>query len=71
VPCYSLSYIASLCRLAEEGTYGDGGEDEGGAGGGASGSLSGSAEDGEDVSIHVKPWRLTGSCSTTSVVSFS
>jgi hypothetical protein len=31
-------------RTREEGTYGDGGEDEGGAGGGAGGSLGGSIE---------------------------
>jgi hypothetical protein len=40
--------ITSLARRREEGTYGDGGDDEGGAGG----SLGGSTEDGEDVSVH-------------------
>jgi hypothetical protein len=47
--------------------YGDGGEDEGGA----SGSLRTSTKDGGDVSVHVEPWRRTGSCSTTSVVPYS
>jgi hypothetical protein len=58
MPHHSLSYIPSLgiiitlgwsitvpTRIREEGTYGDGGEDEGRAGG----SLGGSAEDGIDV----------------------
>jgi hypothetical protein len=52
--------IIGPARRREKGTYGDGGEDEGGAGG--------SAEDGGDVLVHAEPWRRTGSCSTTSVV---
>jgi hypothetical protein len=80
VPHHSLSYISSLyiiitlgwniiypARRREEGTYGDGGEDEGGA----SGSLRTSTKDGGDVLVHVEPWRHTVSCSTTSVVPYS
>lgn len=46
-------------RRREEGTYRDGGEDEGGAGGGADDLLGGLAEDGGDVPIYVEPWRRT------------
>jgi hypothetical protein len=77
VPCHSLSYIHSLCiiitlgwnitgpaRRREEGTYGDGGKDDGRAGG----SLGRSTEDGIDASVHTEPWRRIGSCSITSIV---
>jgi hypothetical protein len=55
-------------RRREEGTTGDGVEDDGGAGGEAGGPLGRSTEDGRDVPVRAEPWRRTGFCSTTSVV---
>jgi hypothetical protein len=70
VPRHSLSYIPFICiivtlgckiagpaRRREEGTYEDGGENEGGTGGGVGGSLGGSADDDGDVSVYIEPWR--------------
>jgi hypothetical protein len=72
-----LSYIPSLWviitlrwnitgpdRIREEGTTGDEGKDDGGAGG----PLGRLVEDGRDVPVHADPWRDTWFCSTTSVV---
>jgi hypothetical protein len=69
-PCRSRPHftlglnITGAPRRREEGTHGDGGDDEGGVGG----LLGGSVEDGTDVLVHAKPWRRTRSSSTTSVV---
>jgi hypothetical protein len=58
--------IAGTTRR-EEGTDGDGGEDEGRVGG----SLGGSVEDGGDVPVHAEPWRRIGFYSSTFVVPFN
>jgi hypothetical protein len=59
--------ITDPTRNREEGTSGDGGEDDGREGGppGRSG------EDGGDVPVHAEPWRRTGYRSTTSIVPYS
>jgi hypothetical protein len=49
----SLSNITGPARRREEGTYGDGGEDEGRAGGEAGNSLGRSVDDGGDVPVHI------------------
>jgi hypothetical protein len=65
---YNIGWnIIGPTRKREEGTNGDGHEDEGGAGG----SLGGSAKDDRDVPIHVELWRHIGLCSTTFVVPYS
>jgi hypothetical protein len=60
--------ITDPARRREEGTSGDGGEDDSGARGRAGGPFGRSAEDGGDVPVHVESWRRTCFRSTTSVV---
>jgi hypothetical protein len=65
VSCSALGWnIIGPARRRNEGTTGDGGEDDGRA----RGPLGTSIEDGADVPLRAEPWHRTEFCSTTSVV---